>query len=190
MSNDDTATRAVGVYSRAPYEACNANRRLCVAAVVLWSTGLGACHPNEPIVYTEGATVSKDVKEVVSFDVALFSYLNRPIFDVYLNGHDIGVSGVRPIGGGGSGLMTGVAVPLGPQVITWRLGGPEGMTGNGDTVKAVNQPVLVRPDNKLAYLGVHIYPDNTVELIPNEFWPEVTDRGLESIRLREQKNGQ
>ena len=122
-------------------------------------------------------------KDVVYFDVSANSYYGRPIFDIMLNGVEVGV--------GGGGLMTGVAVPLGPQVITWRLDGPEGMPGNGDTVKAVNQPVLVRPDNKLAYLGVHIYPDNTVELVSSEFWPERTDRGQAIIdQAQERKNGQ
>ena len=127
--------------------------------------------------------MNKDRKEVVYFDVSANSYYGRPIFDIMLNGVEIGV--------GGGGLMTGVAVPLGPQVITWRLGGPEGMPGNGDTVKAVNQPTLARPDQKLGYLGVHIYPDNTVELIPSEFWPERTERGQSLIdQAQEKKRGQ
>ena len=73
--------------------------------------------------------------------------------------------------------MTGVAVPLGPQVISWRLDGPEGTPGNGDTVKAKNQPMLIRPDPKMKYLGVYIYPDNTVEIQPSQYWPETTVRG-------------
>ncbi len=36
-------------------------------------------------------------------------------------------------------------VPLGPQVITWRLGGPKGMDGNGDTMHAANAPILQPP---------------------------------------------
>ncbi len=36
-----------------------------------------------------------------------------------------------------------------------------------------------RPDPKFTYLGVHIYPDSTVELIPEEFWPEKTEKGKE-----------
>lgn len=133
--------------------------------------------------------MSSDKKDVVYFDVNLKSYLDRPVFDVYLNGVDIGVAGGPPHGGNG-GLMTGVAVPLGPQVVTWRLDGPEGMKGNGDTVKAANQPVLTRPDPNLTYLGVHIYPDNTVELIPEPYWPEASARGEVINRSWEKKHGQ
>ena len=85
--------------------------------------------------------------------------------------------------------MTGVAVPLGPQVISWRLDGPEGMLGNGETVKAKNQPILTRPDPKKSYLGVHIYPDNTVEVIPQPYWPEKPPKGLEINRQWELKHG-
>lgn len=81
--------------------------------------------------------------------------------------------------------MTGVAVPLGPQVISWRD------AGTGETFKSINQPVLVRPDNKFTYLGVHIYPGNTVELVPSEFWPERTERGQSLIdQAQEKKHGQ
>jgi hypothetical protein len=161
-------------------------RFISLSAAVLLTSAIAACQPTS----TPSATMNTEKNDVIYFDVALFSYLDRPIFDVYLNGRDIGVSGVRPVGGGGSGLMTGVAVPLGPQRLTWRLDGPEGTPGNGDTVTASNQPTLTRPDPKLRYLGVHVYPDNTVELIPEEFWPEVTERGLESIRQREKNRVQ
>jgi hypothetical protein len=90
--------------------------------------------------------------------------------------------------------MTGVPVPLGPQVVTWRLDGADKLgkpfADNGTTVTAVNQPVLLRPDAKLGYLGVHIYPDNTVELIPEPFWPEASKRGEEINRPLEKKRGQ
>ena len=131
-------------------------------------------------------------KDVAYFDVALHSYLDRPIFDVYLNGTDIGVAAGQPHRGAG-GLMTGVAVPLGPQVISWRLDGvdKEGkpLKDNGGTVKAKNQPVLTHPDPKKSYLGVHIYPDNTVEVIPQPYWPEKTAKGLEINRQWELKHG-
>lgn len=161
-------------------------RSISLSFAVLLTSAIAACQPTSP----PSAAMNTEKNDIVYFDVALFSYLDRPIFDVYLNGHDIGVSGVRPLGGGGSGLMTGVAVPIGPQKLTWRLGGPEGAPSNGDTVTASNQPTLTRPDPKLRYLGVHVYPDNTVELIPEEFWPEVTEKGLESIRQREKNRAQ
>jgi hypothetical protein len=118
----------------------------------------------------------------VYFDVDLKSYLDYPIFDVYLNGKDIGVDGGPPHGGT-SGLMTGVPVRPGPQVITWRS------AGTGETTKATNQPTLTRADAKHRYLGVHIYPDNTVELIPEDHWPEQTARGEEINRQWKAKHG-
>jgi hypothetical protein len=160
----------------------SAHRRLCLGLMALFTGGLAACQPNTPPP-TQGKTMTPDKKEVVYFDVSGNSYYGRPIFDVTLNGIDIGV--------GGGGLMTGVAVPLGAQVVTWRLDGPKGTPGNGDTVKAINQPVLTRPDPKLTYLGVHIYPDNTVELVPAQFWPERTARDQAIIdRAQEKKHGQ
>lgn len=147
-----------------------------LALICLCAVTLTACsQPTEPQL-TQGKKMTNTKKEVVNLDVSLHSYLDRPIFDAYLNGHDIGLAAGQPHRGAG-GLMTGVAVPLGPQVITWRLGGPEGMPGNGDTVKAANQPILSRSGKKMNYLGVHIYPDNTVEVIPEQFWPGKTARG-------------
>lgn len=163
-------------------------RQTGLALIAFFTSGLGACQPtsSDP---NKGKTMNRDGKEVVYFDVNLKSYLDRPIFDVYLNGVDIGVAGGPPHGGNG-GLMTGVAVPLGPQKITWRLDGPEGMKGNGETVTAVNPPVLTLPDKNLTYLGVHIYPDNTVELIPEAFWPQASARGDAINREWEKKHGQ
>jgi hypothetical protein len=163
-------------------------RRFCAALAAVSGMALSGCQARESVSSKEGQRMDKDEKAVVYFDVNLKSYLDRPIFDVYLNGRDIGVAGGHPHGGNG-GLMTGVPVPLGPQVVTWRLGGPEGMTGNGNKVNAVNQPLLPRPDPKLKYLGVHIYPDNTVELVPEEFWPEASARGDEINRQWERTHG-
>ena len=131
-----------------------------------------------------------DNKKVRRFDVVIYSYLDRPIFDVYLNGIDIGVA--SEFGGGGA-VMTGVPVPLGPQLVTWRLDGVDGFgkpfKDNGNTVAAKNQPVLENVDPELRYLGVHIYPDATVEIIPEVYWPDQTDRGLLLRREWEAKHG-
>ena len=132
-------------------------------------------------------TTLKDVKkmnteqgQVVYLDVAGHDYLERAIFDIRLNGIEIGSGGA---------LMTGVPIKLGPQVISWRLGGPKGMPGNGDTVKAANIPELKSIDAQFRYLGVHIYPDNTVEVIPERYWPEKTERGEAIIRSRGGEHG-
>ena len=126
--------------------------------------------------------MNQDGKEIAYFSVSAISYIERPIFAVKLNGIEVGA--------GGGSVMAGVAVPLGLQSLTWRLGGPEGMPGNGDTVRAINQPELMRQDSTMRYLGVHIYPDNTVEVIPAPYWPEKTERGEKILREQESKHGQ
>lgn len=113
----------------------------------------------------------------VSLDVVLFSYLDRPIFDVHLNRTDIGVAGAWPYSG--RGTMTGVRVPLGLQKISWRLDGPKGTPKNGETVVARNLLLLKEVPRNSVFLGVHIYTDDTVELMPSEHFPEMSARGFE-----------
>ena len=102
------------------------------------------------------------------FSVSANSYIDRPIFAIKLNGIEVGA--------GGGSVITGVAVPIGPQALTWRD------AGTGEKFTAVNQPTLARATPEMRYLGVHIYPDNTVELVPAPYWPERTERG-EAINL-------
>lgn len=157
-----------------------AARCLHASVALLMASALGACQPTSS---TQKPTMAHDKKEIVHFDVNLKSYLDRPIFDVHLNGVDIGVASGPPHTGNGA-VMTGVAVPLGPQVLTWRD------AGTGEKLKAANQPVLTQPSSENRYLGVHIYPDNTVELVPAPYWPERTERG-EAINLEwEKRHGQ
>lgn len=66
----------------------------------------------------------------IGLSVVLYSYVNRPIFDVLLNGSDIGLA--NSYGGGG---IIAEAIPFGPQTLTWRLDGPKGTPRNGETVK-------------------------------------------------------
>lgn len=126
--------------------------------------------------------MDKNGREIAYFSVSANNYIGRPLVEIKLNGVDVG--------GGGGSVITGVPVPLGQQVVTWQLGGPEGMAGNGDTVQAINQPVLARPGPEMRYLGVHLYPDNTVELIPEAYWPEMTERGLALRREQRKHRGQ
>ncbi|MDZ7814360.1 MAG: hypothetical protein U5L74_15265 [Ideonella sp.] len=110
----------------------------------------------------------------VTFDVALFSYIDRPIFDVFANGRWVGDAVAY---GGGQGLITGVSFPRGRQVVTWLLGGPEGMPRNVETVTAKSQPVLTEQQAQWRYLGIHGYPDETVAFLPIVDWPHRTERG-------------
>lgn len=156
---------------------------------VLLAVALAACSQQHDEVAQTGKNMADSKQDVVYLNVSMLSYYERPIFDVKLNGIDIGAAGAPPHGDH-AGVMAGVAVPLGPQVITWRLGGPEGLAGNGDTIRAVNIPILARPESKQSYLGVHIYPDNTVDVIPVQYWPTNTDKGDAFIKAWESKHGQ
>jgi hypothetical protein len=167
------------ITKRHGFSVCTA-RCLRAGAALLIASALGACQPPSS---TQKLTMASDKKDVVHFDVNLKSYLDRPIFDVHLNGVDIGVASGPPHAGNGA-VMTGVAVPLGPQVLTWRD------AGTGESLKAANQPVLTRPPSEKRYLGVHIYPDNTFELVPESYWPERTERGEAINREWEKRHGQ
>lgn len=124
----------------------------------------------------------------VVLDVVLFSYLDRPIFDVLLAGTDIGVAGAYPASGMGS--MTGVELRAGPQKLSWRLDGPKGMARNGETVQAKNQPVLDGVERDHRFLGVHIYDDDTVELISGPHFPRRSERGEAYAAQWRARNGQ
>ena len=127
------------------------------------------------------------VKKEIVLNVVLFSYINRPIFDVYLNKKWIGDLSAY---GGGGGIITGVTFPLGAQTLTWRLDGPLGMPRNGETVAARN-PLTLNANqipSDANYLGVHIYPDETAELTFSKYLPNTTLRG-ENILMAVEKSG-
>ncbi|MFP6562716.1 hypothetical protein WJ542_31105 [Paraburkholderia sp. B3] len=113
-------------------------------------------------------------KEIV-LNIVLFNYFNRPIFEVLLDGSEIGGAGAY---GGGGGVMTGVTIPLGKQTLSWRW------ADTGDTVAVENGLSLtadqISDDDR--YLGVHIYPDNTAELTLSQYLPEATPKGEEIYR--------
>jgi hypothetical protein len=113
-------------------------------------------------------------------NVVLFNYLNRPIFDVFVDGKVGDSSDAYPATGGG--IFTGVPFELGPKKVTWRLDGPEGTPRNGDTITNKN---LLRLDTVIQgakYMGVHIYPDYTVELTTSIGTPDWSPRGVAMAR--------
>lgn len=114
-----------------------------------------------PFVYQLSQCEAKPMTAVV--DISLFSYLDRPIFDVLLNGKDIGGALARRFNGA-NGSMIGERITLGPQVITWRLDGPEGMPRNGETVRAKNTPVISELPKGVTWIAVHVYDDDTVDI--------------------------
>lgn len=115
-------------------------------------------------------------------EAVLFSYLDRPIFDVIVGTTDLGVSGVYPNTGGGT--MSGARFSTGAQSVRWTLDGPSGTPGNGDVVQAKNRAALAQALHGGQYLSVHIYPDNTVELIYSKNYPQYSPRGLKFVESR------
>ena len=119
--------------------------------------------------------IGKSMQKAIGIDVVLYSFLARPIFDIHLNGTDIGVANSY----GGTSVVSGVRVPMGVQRLTWRLGGPEGMARNGETV-ALKNKIVINPSDIPAdthYMGVYLYPDYTAEIAFTEFIPDVSARG-------------
>lgn len=115
-------------------------------------------------------------------DVVLYSFIPRPIFDIFLSGHPLGVASPY----GGTSIVTSVWLPYGAQKLTWRLDGPEGTEGNGDTVSLKNsiviQPQQIPKDS--IYMGIYLYPDNTAEVVFSKHIPGNSKRGESILKSR------
>ena len=123
------------------------------------------------------ACEAKSMKVVLN--VVVFSYWDRPIFEVNIDGKVDEASGAYP--NTGKGVTGGVPLTLGPKKVTWRLGGPEGLPRNGDTLVNKNPLELVDVLPGAKYLGIHIYPDETVELSTSVGRPEPSAKGLKEV---------
>ncbi|RLL40427.1 hypothetical protein D9K79_14115 [Acinetobacter cumulans] len=89
----------------------------------------------------------------------------RP-YMVKVNGYEVG-------GGYGSATMRS-AVRLGPQIITW------GEDNSKRKHKAINVVNLTKDDLKnKRYLSVHLYPDDSVEIVTAENGPRPTQKGID-----------
>ena len=116
----------------------------------------------------------------INLSVVMYSYLNRPVFDIFLNKEDLGASGPY----GSTGIITGAQIPFGPQTLSWRIDGPPGTPNNGDTVH-VRNVLTVRAEqilSKTRYLGLHIYPDYTAEIVLCDDMPDRTVRGEKILK--------
>jgi hypothetical protein len=112
--------------------------------------------------------------------LVMYSYLDRPIHEIVFNDTALGVANKY----GGTGIITAVQIPYGVQTLRWNLGGPEGMPRNGELVSTKNT-VIVSPEqvpSGTRYIGLHLYPDYTLEVAFAEFIPERTARGIKIIR--------
>jgi hypothetical protein len=115
----------------------------------------------------------------VVLNIVVFSYWDRPIFEVNIDGQGDEASGAYP--NTGKGVTGGVSLTLGPKKVTWRLDGPEGLPRNGDTLVNKNRLELVEVPPGANYLGIHIYPDETVELSTSVGRPEPSVKGLSVV---------
>jgi hypothetical protein len=118
----------------------------------------------------------KRMQKETGLNVVMYSYLDRPIHDIIFNGTDLGVMNSY----GSTGTITGVRIPFGSQTLTWTLGGPEGMARNGEYMKVKNNIVISPeqiPSGTRCYIGLYLYPDETVEVTFAEFILEGSPRG-------------
>ena len=127
----------------------------------------------------------------VYLNISIFSYLDRPIFDVFMNKTNFIGAEARAFYGS-NGVMLGQKITLGAQKVTWRLGGPEGMARNGETVIAKNVPVLKEIPNDIKWLALHIFDDDTVEITLSKGTPDELEspRGKAIIEAWEKAHGQ
>lgn len=126
----------------------------------------------------------------VFLNISLFSYLDRPIFDVMMNGTNFMGASAHGFYGSNS-VMVMQPLTLGPQTVTWILDGPEGAPRNGELVTATNKPLLSEVPSDIRWLGLHIYDDATVEIKLSKGTPQElqTERGQRLIAVREADDG-
>lgn len=102
--------------------------------------------------------------EVVYMDVSAYAYTPYALNGMTINGRELMTAG-------GGGLTTGEVFDIGPQQISWESG------KDGTVHTAKNTVILNKPKRDETYLGIHVYPDDTVELIPSSDWPKKTEKG-------------
>ena len=124
----------------------------------------------------------KKMQNYAVMDIEMFSYIDRAVGDIMFNGTDLGVMNKY----GGTGLITGVRIPFGVQTLTWMLDGPKGTPRNGEIVKVKNALVIAPEQIPLGsqFLGLHLYPEDTAEIIFSESMPERTARGRKILAAR------
>ncbi|MBD8563523.1 hypothetical protein IFU01_04480 [Oxalobacteraceae sp. CFBP 8763] len=138
-------------------------------------SGMGRRHFLGSVAILSAASFCEAKPMKVTLNVVLFNYLNRPIFDVFIDGKVGRGSDAYPATG--AGIITGVPFDLGPKTVTWRLDGPKGTPRNGETITNKNPLRLDTVKQGARYLGVHIYPDDTVELTTSISIPDWSARG-------------
>lgn len=127
----------------------------------------------------------------IFLNISLFSYLDRPIFDVKMNGTNFMAASEHAFYGSNS-VMVMQPLTLGSQIVSWRLDGPEGAPGNGELITAKNRPVLSEVPKDTKWLALHVYEDATVEIKLSKGTPDElqTERGRKIIAAWEANDGQ
>jgi hypothetical protein len=122
-------------------------------------------------------------------NISLFNYLDRPIYDVDMNGTNF-MSAVDHDFHGSDSVMVMQPITFGLQTVTWKLAGPEGMPRNDGLVTAKNKPILNEMPTGTKWLALHIYDDDTVEIKLSKGTPVEleTERGRKLIEAWESKN--
>ncbi|MDO8032785.1 hypothetical protein O3297_05135 [Janthinobacterium sp. SUN128] len=117
----------------------------------------------------------KKMQKGIVLNVEMISYVDHVITNIIFNGEDLGVMNKF----GATGTIAGVHIPFGIQTLHWELDGPKGTPRIGEVVTLKNQLVIL-PEQIPAgtrYLGLHLYPDDTAEIIFSESVPDVSARG-------------
>lgn len=130
------------------------------------------------------AACGKAVRKEIWLNVEVISYIDHVITNIIFNGTDLGVMNRY----GATGSIINVWIPFGVQTLHWELDGSEGTPRMGEVVTAKG-PLVIFPGQitpRTRYLGIHLYPDDTVEFTCSDGPPEVTARGR-NIRAARKK---
>ena len=128
------------------------------------------------------AACGKTVKKEIWLNVVMNSYVDRNHTNIFFNDTTLGVTTKF----GMTGIIVDVRIPFGVQTLRWELDGPVGTPRIGEVVTAKG-PLVISPEQippGTRYLGIHLYPDDTVEFTFAEGIPELTARGQKILADR------
>ncbi|KAB8051080.1 hypothetical protein GCN78_13115 [Janthinobacterium rivuli] len=128
------------------------------------------------------AACGQAVRKEIWLNVVMNSYVDRIHTNIFFNDTTLGVTAKF----GTTGTIVGVRIPFGVQTLRWELDGPRGTPRIGEAVTAKG-PLVISPEQMprgTRYLGIHLYPDDTVEFTFAEGIPELTARGQKILADR------
>jgi hypothetical protein len=118
------------------------------------------------------AVISKKFKEDQYFRVSIHNYREHPV-RATLNGVPIGSANGQPHRETDVKPFAPIPVPPGEQDVAWC----EGDFPCQNPVHAANKPMLATITGEAVHLGVHLYPDDTVDVIPQKEPAKDTAKG-------------